>query len=69
MSGIVIGLIIAGIFIFAEIFDLKEEFKECCLTGFIRIAAIIFVTSIAAMIHPIIGLIAFIITCRTICDN
>lgn len=68
IMGIIIGLIIFAIYIFAEIFDLKEDLAEGCLAGIIRIAAIIFVTAIASMIHPIIGIIAFIITCRTICD-
>lgn len=62
---ILLGLLLGVFFIYLEVSGDKEEVLNGCLTGLAGIAGILIATSLLGAIHPILGIITFIVCCRS----
>lgn len=62
---ILLGLLLGAFFIYLEIFGDKEEAFDGHLTGLAGIAGILIATSLLGAIHSILGIITFIVCCRS----
>lgn len=68
MGAIIIGLLIGAVFIYLDVMGLQEDILSGCLPGLVGFAVVLFISILLGAIHPLIGIVVFIIGCRKL-DN
>lgn len=65
MGAIIVVLLIGAGLIYLEVTGDTEEVLSGCLAGLVGFGGVIFISMLLGAINPIIGIIAFIMMCRT----